>query len=167
MSAVLCATVLDFKEHPSQITLFLSITLAVGAAARDESSQAQHCEPAQYKNRHFLGDFQCQGYFLPVCRSDEPQGVSKLRRHFQPSHVPQKWMGWTGTEPGEAEQTWCPEEEEKEVAYFLQPLTTSHTSATAQELQSCHIPHKYFPNGHHNAAVSPGYGQSVTSKVMV
>ena len=57
VSAVLYATVLEFRKHPLWIMLFLSVTLALGAPARDQGSQAQHGAPAQYKNSHFLGDF--------------------------------------------------------------------------------------------------------------
>lgn len=57
VSAVLYATVLDFRKHPLWIMLSLSVTLALGAPARDQGSQAQHGVPAQYKTSHFLGGF--------------------------------------------------------------------------------------------------------------
>lgn len=57
VSAVLYATVLDFRKHPLWIMLSLSVTLALGAPARDQGSQAQHGVPAQYKTSLLLGDF--------------------------------------------------------------------------------------------------------------
>lgn len=103
VSAVLYATVHDFKKHPLQTALLLSVTLAVGSAARDQGSQAQHCASTLYRNRHFSGDFQCWGCSLSACRLNELQAESKLRRlwrcspkcFLQSLTAPIYWMGST------------------------------------------------------------------------
>lgn len=90
VSAVLYATVLDFRKHPLWVTLFLSIMLALGSLGRDQGSQAPRGTSAQYKNSHFLGIFLCGGYSLQTCRLDEPGVCPSWRAFFHFPHVPTK-----------------------------------------------------------------------------
>lgn len=90
VSAVLYATVLDFRKYPLWVMLFLSIMLALGSLARDQGSQAPHGAPAQYKNSHFLGIFLCGSYSLQTCRLDEPGVFSSWKAFSLPPMFPPK-----------------------------------------------------------------------------
>lgn len=83
MSAVLYATVLDFRKHPLWIMmLFLSVTLALGAPARDQGSQAQHGAPAQYKTSHFLGNFSVWRLLSANLQAGRTLGSAQVEKAF-------------------------------------------------------------------------------------
>lgn len=82
VSAVLYATVLDFRKHPLRIMLFLSATPALGAPARDQGSQAQHGPPAQYKPSHFLGDFSVQRLLSEHLQAGWTLGPAQVEKVF-------------------------------------------------------------------------------------
>lgn len=90
VSAVLYATVLDFRKYPLWVMLFLSIMLALGSLARDQGSQAPRGASAQYKNSHFLGIFFCAAVILCKLVGWMSLGSAQAEKHFHCPHVPTK-----------------------------------------------------------------------------